>query len=459
MEAALQTIEPTNGRSEIAPRAASPAARAAGRLPGATLWRSFCPSRRKSAPIPNTLAAIATAPNRITIGTDSGGGRSASAETDARRSVRTPSAPARSVRGHSLSAEAAARAKGDAKKKRRARLTASQTESPMRRRPRDSRTWLPSCHGGRCVSSRYSRRSVPGVETMPRTGKGLPAGTVTPPPKTERFPPPNPDGSNVTLPPQTTTSPSTGAAMRTSDRTATTRPATGRRISMSLAKVVCPEAVAAAAADMDEAARSSRSAAITAGSPGRRRAARPRRREPEGAGRRDRSPARAEWPGPGPPAPRGRQPRDQGTTGLRRARARLPERGRRRQDPPGRAPICPATPARPDPRRTGRRQEGTVLSRARNHGAPGPKTGAGAGPCRRDREVGQDPGTVLRPTIPGDLPDCRARGPGPPPRKPWRNRKSRRGSAPRRRRHKRAEPHRRGPRHPADPTDGRKSSR
>ena len=85
IEAALHTTRPDEGKERDCRRAPRiPPASAAGRRAGATLSRSFCPSSRKSAPIPKTFAATATAPRTSAIGIASAGGRSASAAPAAR---------------------------------------------------------------------------------------------------------------------------------------------------------------------------------------------------------------------------------------------------------------------------------------------------------------------------------------------------------------------------------------
>ncbi len=60
-DATLQTIAPATGRRDRPPSTAKPTASDEGRRPGEKLEVSFCPRRRKSAPIPKTFAAIAAA--------------------------------------------------------------------------------------------------------------------------------------------------------------------------------------------------------------------------------------------------------------------------------------------------------------------------------------------------------------------------------------------------------------
>src|SRR5437870_2528290 len=115
-EATAQITPPIHGSSDTAPSAANPAASAAGRRDGETLFVSFWPRRRNSAPIPKILAATPASAAARASGTESAAGRRAKAAAAARNRVATASAPAASEPDQLLSAEAAARAKGDPKK-------------------------------------------------------------------------------------------------------------------------------------------------------------------------------------------------------------------------------------------------------------------------------------------------------------------------------------------------------
>ena len=111
IDATLQTSAPTNGSSDTPPSTTNPAASAAGRRAGATLFRSFWPRSRKSAAIPKIFATTATR---------------AEGERDRNRERRRAAARAPRPRRERASA-------------RRARRPAASPTSPPRRTSRPAR--------------------------------------------------------------------------------------------------------------------------------------------------------------------------------------------------------------------------------------------------------------------------------------------------------------------------------
>src|SRR5262245_49984899 len=102
-------------------------------------------------------------------------------------------------------------------------------------------------------------RSEPGVETRPSTGGTVrPSGSSMLPPKTTRSPETSPPGANDTFPPQTITSPDMRAAIRTLERTATTRPGRSCEMTTSCRTEVIEPGTAYREADAPETSRKAR---------------------------------------------------------------------------------------------------------------------------------------------------------------------------------------------------------